>query len=256
MNYKEVIKILEKAQVKGAAVEIDLKKLPEYIKYKNAKLVEKKVRHGIRLAQELINSSNLDKAEKILNEVEDISDEEEYMGSVWEKRGWIADARDKWDKEIKYFEKAREIYKTIPGSTEVEGHKDDRILTVKHFTGRALYFRGKKSDLTKCEKLFTDNLAEYKKLKHHDAVGFNYFWLARTYIAMKNVKKAEEMARLAMKYFDKTSNQSFSFRIMAEVNMARGEKEKAIENATESLRYILPAGTYYNGVSDAVKYIS
>src|SRR5258708_30230894 len=173
MDSKKVLEILEKAQAKGAAVEIK---------------IDNRTKYNISLVQELINASNLDKAGEILDELEKNA-EEKMMGAIWEKRGWIADARDKWDDEIKYFKKAKEIYTSVPGAEDFEGHSKDRILTVDHFTGRALYFRGKKSDLKECEQLFENNLIGYQKLKSDDAIAFNYSWLARVYIAMKDLKK-------------------------------------------------------------------
>lgn len=282
MNSKAVIKLLDEYQAKGASIEIDLKILPNpkpqaaeelnasgnyakvaqiyYSLYKNGKGLDKKIHYGIRLVQTLINASNLDKAEKFLDESEKLSKgKEEYMGTIWEKRGWIADCRNKWNDEIKYFKKARDIYIKNPKSLEVEGHKNDRILTVEHFTGRALYFQGKKSDLKECIRLFTHNLEGYKKLKSDTAIAFNYSWLARTHIADGNLKEAKSAAIKSEEYFNKVAKKqgeqikTYSFRIKAELAKAEGKKEEAVKNSLEAIRHALPPGTYYNGVLEALK---
>src|SRR5260221_1809599 len=237
LNAMKKLQILEKAKAKGITIKIKIDKKKQ----------------NISLNQELINASNLDKAEEILNELEKKADKK-MMGAIWEKRGWVADYRQNYDDEIKFFKKAGEIYKTVPGATDIEGHKKDRILTVEHFIARALYFRGRKSDLKECEKLLKKNLLGYKKLKSEDAIAFNYSWLARTYIAMKDLKKAEKCTKKAEEFFDENMK-AYTYRLKGELANAKGESEEAIRNAVESLRYTLPAGTYYNGVIEAMKVI-
>ncbi|GEM_PF-7109018 len=283
MDKRKILEILNRAQAKGAVVEIkltviskaNLKEaekaniLADYTKsailyyslYKKEKSVSKKMMYGIRLVQELINASNLDKAEEILSEMEKVSGDKKYMGAIWEKRGWIADCRDKWSEEIECFRKAKEIYESIPESLGTEGRKKDRLSTVEHFMARALYFRGKKEDLMECEKLFSKNLSEYKKLKSDDGIAYNYSWLARAYIAMNNLKEAEKMALFSKKYFRKAAKvqgeflNGYAYRVMSQLKLAKGNKEEAVDDAIESLRYMLPQGTYYNGVIEAVKCI-
>src|SRR5260221_451981 len=169
MDSKKVLEILEKAQAKGAAITIQFTTLVNSTPKKASDLnitgdyensakmfytlfvkennLDKKIHYGVSLVQVLINASNLDKAEEILDDLEKkCKRQEKFMGAIYEKRGWLAECRTKWDDEIKYFKKAGQIYKKNPQSLDIEGHKDDRFLTIEHFIGRALYFRGNKED--------------------------------------------------------------------------------------------------------------
>lgn len=282
MNSKIVIKLLDEYQAKGAATEITLKILQNpnpktaeklnaandyskasqiyYSLYKKEKKLDKKIHYGIRLVQTLINASNLDKTEEFLDELQRLSGgKKEYMGAIWEKRGWMADCRNKYDDEIEYFKKAADIYAKYPKALQVEGHKNDRLLTVEHFIARALYFRGKKSDLKECIRLFTHNLEGYKKLKSESAIAFNYSWLARVLIANGNLKEAKIAVGKSEDYFNKVAKKegnhirTYAFRIKAELANAEGKEEEAIRNSLEALRHVLPSGTYYNGVLEALK---
>ena len=184
---------------------------------------------------------------------------EVFMGAIWEKRGWIADSRGNMDAEIKYFKKAASIYNKNPKALEIEGHKNDRLLTVEHFVGKALYFRGKKSDLKESIKLFTNSLEGYKKLKSNDAIAFNYSWLARALISDGKLKEAKLAAKKSVEYFNRAAKKqgdqlkTYAFRIKAELASAEGKEEEAIRNSLEALRYTLPSGAYYNGVLEAIK---
>lgn len=282
MDSKTVIKLLNEYQAKGASTQIILKTIlnpnPKIAKklntagdynkasqiyyslFKNESALDKKMRYGICLVQTLINASNIEKAENFLKKLEKLSDKkEEYMGAIWEKKGWIADCRNKWDDEIMYFKKAAEIYTKNHKALDLEGYKNDRLLTVEHFIARAMYFRGIKSDLKECIRLFNHNLESYKKLKSQAAIAFNYSWLARCLIAEKNLKKAKIAVDKSVEYFDKVSKKqgnqikTYSYKIKAELAIAQGKDEEAVRNSLEAIRYSLPPGTYYNGVIEALK---
>lgn len=261
MDIKKVMSILDEAQSQGAAIEVSLDQFKDYKLYKKENSISKKIKYGISLVQSLIDISNLDNAEKILGELRKIADEEKYMGAIWEKYGWIADSRKRWAEEIKYFNKAKDIYIRIPESIAFEGRTEDRILTADHFIARALYFRGIKSDLKESEKLFKENLDGYKKLEANDAIAFNYSWLARVYIAMKDFERAENATKKAEKYFSRAAKtkgekmKSYLYRIRAELYLSEEKKEEALKSSLESLRYALPNGVYYNGIIEAVKEI-
>lgn len=269
MNVKKVLQILDNAKASGAAIEIDLKTIPSYIKYKRSlplrgkkeTNINKRLKYGISLVQTLIDASNLDKAEELLDDIENESNGKKFMGAIWEKRGWISDYRQNYDDEIKYFKKAKDIYERIPESLDVEGRKEDRLLTVEHFTGRALYFRGRKSDLDECERLFNDSLEGYRKLEREDAIAFNYSWLARVAIAQNDLEKARDLTKKAEEFFEKASKskgnsiKAYAYRLKSELAIANGKKEESVKYSCEGLRLTLPAGTYYNGVIEAVKNI-
>src|SRR5258708_24075042 len=97
MDSKKVLEILEKAQAKGAAITIQFTTLVNSTPKKASDLniagdyensakmfytlfvkennLDKKIHYGVSLVQVLINASNLDKAEEILNELEKRSEE-------------------------------------------------------------------------------------------------------------------------------------------------------------------------------------
>lgn len=283
MKVEKVLKILDDAQARGARVAIELKEIdkPDFIEaeklneegdfakaaciyyslYKKEETLDYRMKYGVALTQALINASNLDRAESILDELEKSSGDERFKGAIFEKRGWIADCRNDYDNEISYFSKAKDIYERLPESKEIEGHKDDRLLTVDHFIGRALYFRGRKSDLPECVNIFTKNLEGYRKLKKDSVVAFNYAWLARTYIAMADLEKAQECVDKAGEHFRLASTFfgeriiAHAYRVEAELAVAMGDDEQALRSSLEALRLTLPEGAYYGGVVEAIKSI-
>lgn len=234
---------------------------------------ERKVFYGISLAQELINASNLDDAEDILSQIEKLSQKIKgilylrVLSAVFEKKGWLADCKRLSHDEIKYFEKSRRFIEKIPLAKR-DKEDQERLLTIEHFTGRALYIRNKDNfgsnqavkDLKEARKLFAANLESYGKAGREDAVAFNNAWLARVAMALSDIKEAKRRVALAKKHFERVSDKTSSnhilghyHRIAAELAIFEKEKKKAVDHALMALEFTIPSGTYFNGTMEAVR---
>ena len=119
------LELIQKEYGAGARQEVILKKYPQatlkkaiefnkkgdYEKsanfywtiFEKEKKTLKKFEYGIDTAQQLINSSSLKTAEKILTKLKPLTNEQKV--AVWEKRGWICDIRREYGKALECFKK-------------------------------------------------------------------------------------------------------------------------------------------------------
>jgi len=238
----------------------------------------KRVRYGASLAQMFINASNLDKAGLLLEELEKTATglEEESvsrkraLSAVFEKRAWVADCREQPDEEIRLLKQAGELIESITAEKRIK-EDGDRLLTVQHFTGRALYKIAKegkgtgkaRKDLEAARDLFQQNLEGYRKLGDRpDAVAFNEAWLARVAMAQGKKEKAKRLVENARKHFEEAAETFDSQTILGHYHRVAGQlanylgnSDEALEHGIEALRLTLPNSAYYNGVLEATKII-
>jgi len=233
--------------------------------------IQEKTFQGINLVQTLINASNLDVAEQVLENLEDIAgkikDESQknlLLSSIYEKLGWIADLREKPKKQIQYFKKSLQLIQKVSPS---KYKKEDihRIPTINHFLGRALYkeYKNKKTkkiNLKNALNYFQESLKEFDSQKNTLASAFNHAWIARIYMAQENTKKAEDEIKKAHNIFLKESKGDYNnvlfshfHRLEAELAILKNQPKKAVENSSTALRMSLPEGAYYEGIIESLK---
>lgn len=218
------------------------------------------IKAGINLAQVYINVSSLDKAEMLLDNLrkstEKLSDRTErfrLLAALSEKQGWISDCREVPNSEIRFMKKSLKLLENIDKKNQED---KDRILTIEHFLGRAYYKKYIKSGnpqyLNAAEKQFQKNLVNYNKAGNSQAVAFNQAWLARVEIQKGNIVAADKLVKSSKARFN---NKGHYFRIAAEIELAKQNKDKASEYAILSLKYTLPPNTYHNGTWEAVRLV-
>ncbi len=227
----------------------------------------------ISLSQNLINLGKFGQARETLKQVNEEAavlkgrESMYFSARVLEKKAWIADYEGDFGDEANYLLVARDLIGEPQNKDE-----EDLVSTSVHFLGRATFGQAisikdknvRVGKLNQALGYFNSDLARFLKMREDGNPapaneGFQYAWMARCYISLGELKKAEDYVHRAMENFKECELSHTGSGIMATghvleggIALAKGRTRQARASFEEALIINYSKERYPKGEADAL----